>query len=275
MTTDSRTLYATLLGLKAPWEIEDVAMDPAAGEVVIRVALAAGTRWACPECLAEAPICDHQEWRWRHLDICQFRTIVAARVPRQNCPTHGIKQLTVPWAGPGARLTALFEALAIDWPRQASIKAGAQQLRLSWDGADGILQRAGIAEVAMDMWGPCIQSTQVHLPAAHEKIPFDKFHVAQHLGNAVDLVRRQEHQARRSRLEPMRKVAEMLQRHGTNLRTYFTHRITNAGTGAINAKIQAVKRRACGFRSRQRFRVTICFHCGGLDSYPASVRASS
>lgn len=409
MTIDSRTLYATLLGLKAPWAITDVELQQPPGEVHIRVALPAGTLWVCPECSSAAPIHDHQERRWRHLDTCQFPTIVHARVPRLNCPTHGIKQLPVAWAEAGSRFTAMFEALAIDWLKHASIKAVAEQLRISWAEADGILQRAvkrglkrrtleaprhaGVDEtsfqkrheyvtvvsdlersivvhvaddrgraaldgfwtslreeqraqveaVAMDMWEPYIQSTREHLPGAAEKIVFDKFHVAQHLGDAVDRVRKQELRAglaegdpilkgtkyrwlenpqgrswsaarafnllrelaprvgrawalreaamalwslrypgvadrnfvawyrwaRRSRLEPMRRVAAMIQRHWANIRTYFTHRITNAGAEAINAKIQAAKRRACGFRNRARFRTAIFFHCGGLDLYPA------
>lgn len=43
MTIDSRTLYATLLGLKAPWEITDVELKQPPGEVHIRVALPDGT----------------------------------------------------------------------------------------------------------------------------------------------------------------------------------------------------------------------------------------
>jgi len=74
--------------------------------------------------------------------------------------------------------------------------------------------------------------------------------------------------ARRRRLEPMRKVAAMLKRHWDNIRTYFTHRITNPATEPINAKIQAAKRRACGFRNRAIFRTAIFFHCGGRDLYP-------
>ena len=142
MTTDSRTLYATLLGLKAPWEIEDVAMDRERGEVCVRVALPAKTRWVCPDCLKPAPIHDHQERSWRHLDTCQYRTVVVARVPRLSCPEHGIRQLPVPWAEPGSRFTAMFEALTIDWLKQASIKAVAKQLRLSWGEAAGIQSRA-------------------------------------------------------------------------------------------------------------------------------------
>ena len=60
--------------------------------------------------------------------------------------------------------------------------------------------------------------------------------------------------ARRSRLEPMRRVAQMLKRHWANIRTFFEHRITNAGAESINEKIQTVKRRARGFRNRERFR---------------------
>jgi transposase len=79
--------------------------------------------------------------------------------------------------------------------------------------------------------------------------------------------------ARRSRLEPMRRVAAMITRHWANIRTYFEHRITNAGAEAMNARIQSVKSRAFGFRNRERFRTAIYFHCGGLDLYPATARA--
>src|SRR2546430_8988112 len=45
-------------------------------------------------------------------------------------------------------------------------------------------QRASIEAVALDMWDPYLASLQNHLPAAEEKIVFDKFHVAGHLGEA-------------------------------------------------------------------------------------------
>ena len=48
----------------------------------------------------------------------------------------------------------------------------------------------GIEAVAMDMWDPYIGSVREHLPEADSKIVFDKFHVAKHLGDAVDKVRR-------------------------------------------------------------------------------------
>ena len=51
---------------------------------------------------------------------------------------------------------------------------------------------SGIGAVAMDMWDPYVASVRAHLPEADGKIVFDKFHVAQHLGDAVDKVRRKE-----------------------------------------------------------------------------------
>ena len=60
-----------------------------------------------------------------------------------------------------------------------------------------VAERAAVTSVTMDMWTPYIESTRDHIPGAESKIAFDKFHVAQHLGQAVDKVRRQEHRALR------------------------------------------------------------------------------
>ena len=407
--SEIENLYTAVLGLKAPWRVERVETQLDAGEVHVTVALPTNTRWVCPECGAAAPIHDHQERSWRHLDTCQFHTIVHARVPRLNCPTHGIRQLKVPWAEPGSQFTALFEALALDWLSQASVSAVAKHLRISWDEASGIMERAvrrglerreaevvrhvgvdetsfakrqayvtvvadlersrvlyvaddrsqaaldgywaglshehlvAIEAVAMDMCAPYIQSTLLHVPFADERIVFDKFHIAQNLSQAVDQVRRSEHRrlsaqgdtilkgtrfdwlrhpatftrgagqafdalrervhrvarawelketamaifelkapwaarrnferwfawAIRSQLEPIKRVARTLRRYWDQIENYFRHRITNAGLEAINTKIQGVKRRSRGFRSRERFKMAILFHCGGLDLYPA------
>jgi transposase len=176
------------------------------------------------------------------------------------------------------------------------------------------------------------------------KIVFDKFHVAQHLGQAVDAVRRKENKALRaegdqrlvgrrydslrnpvtmdaedwrafaalrrselktarawalketamslynytyegsawrhfrwwhswavrSRLRPIVQVAGMLKRRFANIITYLKHRITNAASESLNAKIQWVKYTARGFRNKQNFINAIYFHCGGLDLAPSS-----
>ena len=47
----------------------------------------------------------------------------------------------------------------------------------------------------MDIWPDYITATLENIPSAGTKIPFDKFHVAKYLGNAVDRGRKQEHKA--------------------------------------------------------------------------------
>ena len=74
-----------------------------------------------------APIHDHRDRVWRHLDTCQYRTLVHAQVPRLNCATHGIRQVRVQ-AEEKSRFTALFEALAIDWMKHAAIATVAARL---------------------------------------------------------------------------------------------------------------------------------------------------
>ena len=50
-------------------------------------------------------------------------------------------------------------------------------------------QLAGIEAVAMDMCGPYIRSTLEAVPLASSKIAFGRFHVMQHMTEAVDVVR--------------------------------------------------------------------------------------
>ncbi len=407
--TDMRDikLYAQILGLQLPWKVADVALDNEEKEVTILVK-AQGRTFPCPRCGRKCSRYDHKARKWRHLDTCQYKTTLKAEIPRVECEEHGVLQIKVPWAEPGSRFTALFEAVAIDWLLEANLNAASRRLGLSWDEMAGIQERAvrrglqrrkkikveyiGVDEtsfqkrheyvtvvtdidtgtvlhvadghkkgaldafyaqlapadlesikgVAMDMWMPYISSTMEHVPQGGEKIAFDKFHVAQHLGNAVDRVRRQEHKglkgigdetltrtrylwlqnpenmsqsawgrlkelkesslktarawaikefamslwsyvkrgwarlawknwlswAIRSQLEPIKKVARMIKEHLEGILNAITLNLTNALNESINSKIQKVKRSACGFRNRDRFRMAIYFHLGGLDLYP-------
>ena len=258
-----KELYEKILGIEAPWAVTEVELDLKKGEVRVHVASSA-ERWACPECGKLCPGYDRLPRRWRHLDTCQYRTLLLAWVPRVECPEHGVRQIQVPWGESGSRFTALFEALIIDWLKEASVAAVARQLRLSWHQVDGVMGRAvrrgllrrkrklparlgvdetsfkrrheyvtvvtdhdakvvvhvadgrgrdcldtfykehspaerqAVESVTMDMWPAYIESTREHIPEADTKIAFDKFHVAQHLGAAVDKVRRQEHKTLKS-----------------------------------------------------------------------------
>lgn len=150
---DERALYTAILGVTAPWEVERVELHLSEGQIDIWVALPEKQLWVCPECRERAPIHDHRERTWRHLDTCQYRTLIHARVPRLDCPNHGLRQVAVPWAESNSHFTALFEALAIDWLKQAPISAVAERMRISWEEAAGIQARAvrrGLARRALE-----------------------------------------------------------------------------------------------------------------------------
>ncbi len=139
---DDRDLYQAILGLREPWTVERVELREAEQSVEVWVEEKSGTSFTCPECDERASIYDRAERRWRHLDTCQFTTILCARVPRVECAEHGVKTVRVPWAEPGSRFTLLFERLAISWLREATPSAVARRLGISWDEAHGIMRRS-------------------------------------------------------------------------------------------------------------------------------------
>ena len=134
-------LYARILGVEHPWRVKDVELDLKAREVRVRVEHG-DEALVCPECGKAGPGYDRRTRRWRHLDTCQYRTILIADVPRVECVEHGVKQIAVAWSESGSRFTALFESLVIDWLRETSVLAVSRQLGLSWDEADTIQQHA-------------------------------------------------------------------------------------------------------------------------------------
>jgi transposase len=91
---------------------------------------------------AACTIKDRQERTWRHLDTCQFKTLISAPLPRTECPDCGVKTIAPPWSQKHSRFSLLFERFAIDMLQETSIQAAHKLLRISWDEADGIIARA-------------------------------------------------------------------------------------------------------------------------------------
>jgi transposase len=137
-----KDLYAQILGVKSPWQVTDVELELSAGEVRVFVEPEPGAKLVCPICGAACAGYDKRQRQWRHLDTCQYKTILVADVPRVECKEHGVVTVKVPWAEPGSGFTALFEALVIDWLKEATPQAVSRQLKLSWNAIDGIMQRA-------------------------------------------------------------------------------------------------------------------------------------
>jgi len=406
-------LYTKILGIKSPWHVTDVNLELQKRTVTINIEYDKKMPMVCPICLGSADTYDHQKRRWRHLDTCQFKTIIECDVPRAKCDDHGVKQLKVPWAEQNSRFTALFETLVINWLKVASIKSVSNLLGLSWDQVNGIQQRAvrrglkrrqvksskhlGIDEtsfqkrheyvtviidqdqgivldvlddrksetlknwfenkpkhhlrkietVSMDMWDPYISAVEKVVPDANEKICFDRYHVAQHFAKALDKVRAQEHRSflkndgispltgtrydwqrnsskidnrtrrdfieiskaclktarawaiketasrlwdyiyrasaekawrqllgwiSRCRLNPVKRVGRMIKKYLWGIINAILANVTNAISEAKNARIQWLKKMACGFRNRDRFRSAILFHFGGLSMMPGGVK---
>ena len=79
---DREELYATILGIRPPWLVTQVEVRARQGEVTVTIAARSDARHHCPSCGKTCPGYDARRRSWRHLDTCQFKTIVVADVPR-------------------------------------------------------------------------------------------------------------------------------------------------------------------------------------------------
>jgi transposase len=78
---------------------------------------------------------------------------------------------------------------------------------------------------------------------------------------------------KRSRMEPMKRVAATLQEHRPRIMAYFISRLTNAIAEGINSLIQAGKRKARGFRTFRGYSTMIYLTCSKLKFAPIQLFA--
>ncbi len=256
---EMRKWVESLMALGPGWEVKGVEEDPVLMEARVRVARRTGEPLTCPECGRPCPGYDAREREWRHLDAWGYKTFVVCDLPRVECPEHGVRTASMPWAADKSRYTAAFEEEVTAWLGEASILGVSKRMRMSWNAVSGIMERAvrrglerrkaepvrrlavdetsvkrghryativsdtdtgrvlhmakgrtreslaqfyrsrdggwlaGLESVSMDMWGPYVAATGEWVPGAELKTAFDRFHVAKHLADAVDKVRRAEH----------------------------------------------------------------------------------
>lgn len=143
-SSDLHNHYSSLLGLVPPWLVTHVDLKTSEKLVEVAVEWPADHRVECPVCKRSCRVKDHREERsWRHLDTMQFQTVIKSRLPRSECPDHGVKTVSAPWASSGSRFTLLFERFAVDvMLATKSLKQAANLLGLSWDQVHLIQKRA-------------------------------------------------------------------------------------------------------------------------------------
>src|ERR1700679_3208628 len=114
-------LYQQILGLVEPWFVSRVELDMEQQRVEVFVEHRTDAQWCCATCGKVVGLYDHTVERvWRHLDSCQLKTYLHAKVPRTGCPEHGILKVKLPWAETRSRFTLLMERMIIDVIHQCS-----------------------------------------------------------------------------------------------------------------------------------------------------------
>jgi len=58
--------------------------------VIVHLEVDPDYRLTCPVCGKASPGYDTRRRCWRHLDTCQYRTVLVADVPRVECEEHGV-----------------------------------------------------------------------------------------------------------------------------------------------------------------------------------------
>jgi hypothetical protein len=125
---DTEVLFTAALQLEAGWKVRECRFEGEPHQLLLKLDFEQGKRFGCPQCGKLCAIHDTSIKRWRHLNFFQYERLLEARVPRSNCPEHGVLSVAVPWAREGSGFTLLFEALAMLLCREMPMAAVADTL---------------------------------------------------------------------------------------------------------------------------------------------------
>jgi transposase len=126
----AENVLALGLGLSEPWKIlgQSFDMETKPYTLTIEIGAERGTLYPCPHCGELCKPHDFKEYSWRHLDFFQHHCYLKARVPRVNCPKHGIHRVAVSWSRPGSGFTLLFEQVVMSLAREMPVNAVARHV---------------------------------------------------------------------------------------------------------------------------------------------------
>jgi transposase len=125
---EARDVFALGLGLELPWKLSDQRLDitKRPHELHLEVISDRGALFPCPDCKRACKAHDFESFTWQHLNFFQHHCFIIARVPRVDCPDHGVKRAGVPWSRAGSRFTLLFEQAALMLVREMPVLAAAR-----------------------------------------------------------------------------------------------------------------------------------------------------
>jgi transposase len=130
---DANTVLALGLGVTPPWRLvgQRLDTDKQPHELHLEVAAERGSLFPCPVCGKPCKAHDFAAFTWRHLNFFQHHCFITAKVPRTDCPEHGVLRITVPWAREGSRFTLLFEHAALLLVREMPVLAAARIMEIT------------------------------------------------------------------------------------------------------------------------------------------------
>ena len=135
--------YQQVLGLESPWKVSEVELNMEAKRVTIRVVVKEGTKWGEGATGLAAHVHKWRERTWRHLDTCQFETLITARVPSVKYADGRVEEVTVPWADRYQRVTKLMAQAVVVWLQSCqNISEVAKVMRLDWHTVNTIMEAA-------------------------------------------------------------------------------------------------------------------------------------
>lgn len=127
---EAKDLLTLGLGLVEPWAVvgQELNVDAIPSELRLRIEAQRGSLFPCPECKKLCNAHDFKELTWRHLNFFQHHCLITARVPRVDCPEHGVHRIDVPWARPGSGFTLLFEQVVMLLSREMPVNTVAKHV---------------------------------------------------------------------------------------------------------------------------------------------------
>jgi transposase len=130
---DDNRVLALGLGVAAPWRLVEQRLDTdrQPHELHLRVEAERGAQFGCPVCGRLCQAHDFKDFTWRHLNFFQHHCYITAKVPRTNCPEHGVRRVQVPWAREGSHFTLLFEQAALLLVREMPVLTAARMIGIT------------------------------------------------------------------------------------------------------------------------------------------------